>query len=148
MKLRSLSLGFVLLLMVGCTGGHSDSTQAPVPPPAQSSAQPSTKTQATVNQVKVTGVVKMHYSNDDPALVLNYETDIPIDDMDSLRKEVDTIWETFRKDVEKAQLKCGAIRATHYEGNGFLRQGKGYGFVFRKGDDGNWRLLDDNKGKK
>jgi hypothetical protein len=87
----------------------------------------------------------MNFKNGDSALVLNYETDIPIENKGALRREVETIWETFRKDVEQAQVKSGVIRATHYEGNGFLRQGKGYGFVFTKGDDGKWRLDDDNK---
>ena len=90
----------------------------------------------------------MNFTNGDSALVLNYETDIPIEDKASLRKEVDTIWETFRKDAEKSQLKSAVIRATHYEGSGFLRRGKGYGFLFTKGDDGKWRLRDDSKAKK
>jgi hypothetical protein len=29
-----------------------------------------------------------------------------------------------------------------------VRNGKGYGFVYVKGDDGNWHLLDDEKEKK
>jgi hypothetical protein len=105
-------------------------------------------TPSSAKQFRVTGVGQMNFSNGESALVLNYETDIPIKDKDSLRKEVDTIWETFRKDVEKAQLKSGVIRATHYESTGFLRQGKGFGFVFHKGDDGKWRLLDDGQEKK
>ena len=80
--------------------------------------------------------------------MLEYETDIPIEDKESLRKEVDEIWEKFQNDVEKAHLKSGVIRASHYEGTGFLRTGKGYGFVFKKGDDGKWQLLDDKKGEK
>ena len=150
MKIRGISFGFVLVLMLGCTATHSDSERTHASPPAQSAAQPSTKTPSPspAKPLRITGIGKVNFSKDDPALVLNYETDISIDDMESLRKEVDTIWETFRKDVEKAQLKCGVIRATHYESSGFLRQGKGYGFVFKQGDDGKWRLLDDNKEKK
>jgi hypothetical protein len=120
--------------MLGCSDDHSDSAQAPISPPAK--------------QYRVTGIEKMNFPNGDSALVLNYETDIPIENKDSLRKEVEAIWETFRNDVEKAQLKSGVIRATHYESNSWLRRGKGYGFVFNKDDHGNWRLLDDNKEKK
>jgi hypothetical protein len=136
--------------MVGCTGGHSDGVQSPASPPSQSSARPSTEIPppSPAKQFRIAGIGKMNFSKGDPALVLNYETDISIDDKDSLRKEVDKIWETFRKGVEKAQLKVGVIRATRYENTGFLRQGKGFGFVFTKGDDGKWRLLDDNNEKK
>src|SRR5437773_3798846 len=39
---------------------------------------------------------KMDFPNGDSALVMEYETGIPIDNMMALRKEVDWIWETFR----------------------------------------------------
>ena len=88
---------------------------------------------------------KVHFRDGSAALVLNYETDVPIDDMKSLRKEVDTIWRDFQKDVENAGLTCGVIRATHYEGTGIVRRGRGYGFVFTRGADGEWRPDDDSK---
>jgi hypothetical protein len=99
-------------------------------------------------QIKVNSVGKMTFPNGDSALVMNYETEIPIEDKDSLRKEVDEIWSVFQKDVEKAEVKAGVIRATHYEGSGLVRNGKGYGFVYVKGDDGKWHLLGDEKEKK
>ena len=68
-----------------------------------------------------------------------------IDDKVALRKEVDEIWSVFQKDVENANLKAGIIRATHVEGSGFVKSGKGYGFVFVKRDDGKWHCLDDDK---
>src|SRR5215471_12963081 len=96
-------------------------------------------------EIKVTGVGKMDFPNSDPALVMNYLTDISIDDKEALRKEVDEIWSVFQKDVENAKLKAGVIRATHVEGSGFVKSGQGYGFVFVKRDDGQWRCLDDDK---
>ena len=99
-------------------------------------------------EIKVTGVVKMDFPNSDPALVMNYLTDISIDDKTALRKEVDEIWDVFQKDVENAHLKGGVIRATHVEGTGFVKSGKGYGFVFVKRDDGKWHCLDDDKKEK
>ena len=98
-------------------------------------------------EIKVTGVGKMDFRNSDPALVMNYLTDISIDDKAALRKEVE-IWDVFQKDVENAHLKAGVIRATHVEGSGFVKSGKGYGFVFVKRDDGNWHCLDDDKKEK
>ena len=96
-------------------------------------------------EIKITGMQKMDFPNSDPALVMNYLTDISIDDKVALRKEVDEIWSVFQKDVENAKLKAGVIRATHVEGSGFVKSGQGYGFVFVKRDDGNWHCLDDDK---
>ena len=96
-------------------------------------------------EIKVTGVGKMDFPNSDSALVMNYLTDISIDNKEALRKEVDEIWSVFQKDVENARLKAGVIRATHVEGSGFVKSGKGYGFVFVKQDDGKWHCLDDDK---
>jgi hypothetical protein len=89
----------------------------------------------------------MSFPNGDSALVMNYETEIPIEDMEALRKEVDEIWSVFQKDVEKAEVKAGAIRATHYERSGLVRNGKGYGFVYVKGDDGEWHFLKEKEKK-
>ena len=96
-------------------------------------------------EIKITAVGKMDFPNSDPALVMNYLTDISIDDKVALRKEVDEIWSVFQKDVENAKLTAGVIRATHVEGSGFVKSGKGYGFVFVKRDDGKWHCLDDDK---
>jgi hypothetical protein len=96
-------------------------------------------------EIKITGMAKMDFPNSDPALVLNYLTDISIDDKVALRKEVDEVWSVFQKDVENAKLKAGVIRATHVEGTGPVKSGQGYGFVFVKRDDGKWHCLDDDK---
>lgn len=84
----------------------------------------------------------MNFQNGETALVMNYETDISIENLEELKKEVREIWETFRYDVEREKNTFGIIRASHFEGSGFYREGKGYGFVFKKGEDGNWQLMD------
>lgn len=38
-------------------------------------------------EIKILNIGKMHFTNDIPALVLRYQTDIIITDTDSLRKE-------------------------------------------------------------
>jgi len=96
-------------------------------------------------EIKVTGGGRMDFPNSDPALVMDYLTDISIDDKDALRQEVNEIWDVFRKDVENAKLKAGVIRATYVAGNGLVKSGKSYGFVFVKRDDGKWHCLDDDK---
>ena len=96
-------------------------------------------------EIKVTAGGKMDFANSGSALVMNYLTDISIDDKVALRQEVDEIWSVFQHDVENANLKSGVIRATHIEGGGFIKNGKGYGFVFVKRDDGKWHCLDDDR---
>ena len=95
-------------------------------------------------EIKITSIVKMDFPNSGPALVLNYITDVPIDDMTALLKEVDEVWSVFQVDVERENLKAAAIRATHMEGS-FIKTGKGYGFVFVKREDGLWHRLEDKK---
>ena len=129
MRLRIGTVVIVILILSGCG----------VKPNSQLYKLPSGK------QVKITGMNKMDFPNSGSALVLNYQTDIPIDDMVALRKEIDEIWVVFQKDVEAANLKGGVIRATHVEGSGFVKSGKGYGFVFVKRDDGNWHCTEDEK---
>jgi len=89
---------------------------------------------------------EMDFPNGDSALVMEYQTSIPIVNMAALRKEVDWIWDALRMDVENAKLKTGVIRAVHPDGGGGLvSQSKGYGFVFTKRDDGKWHCLQDEK---
>ena len=94
-------------------------------------------------EIRITGMVKMDFPNSAPALVLNYLTDIPIDDRVRLRQEIDEVWSVFRVDVEKAKLNAGVIRVTHMEGSGLVKSGKGYGYVFVKRDDG-WHCTEDD----
>ena len=121
-------------LLIGCS-------ERPLPT-ASPTAAPAHVSEGQT-QVRVTGIQKMNFPNGDSALVLNYETDIPISDKEPLRKEVDAIWRDFQKEVEKAGVNTGVIRATHKETSGFISKSKGYGFLFTKDDAGNWRLTDD-----
>ncbi len=130
MRLRLAAI-LAIITVIGCNGKSGQNSNLVKLPSGK--------------QIKVTGVGKMDFPNSGSALVMNYQTDIPIEDKTALRKEVDEIWAMFQKDVESAQLKAGVIRATHVEGTGFVKTGKGYGFVFSKQDDGKWHCSDDEK---
>jgi hypothetical protein len=131
MRNRLVGLTILLSLAIGCAGRNVQNSQAYKLPSGK--------------EIRVNSISKMSFPKGGPALVMNYETDIPIENKEALRKEVNEIWSVFQKDVEKAQVEGAAIRATHYEGSGLVRQGKGYGFVYTKGPDGQWRLLEDDK---
>jgi hypothetical protein len=96
-------------------------------------------------QIRILSVIPAHFPQGPPTLIMNCETDIPIEEMAALRKEVDEIWEIFRTDVESAHMTMAAIRMTHNEGTGWITTGKGYGFVYEKRADGKWHCLDDDK---
>lgn len=55
-------------------------------------------------KVKVIAVGQINFSNDRPALMLKYQTDLKISDAAELRKEVEEIWGMFKADVERAKL--------------------------------------------
>lgn len=95
-------------------------------------------------EVRITSVLRMNFPQAGDALVLHYETDIPIEDKVALRKEVDDVWEYLKDDVERENLKAGIIRATKVEGL-FFKSGKGHGFVFVKQGDGTWQCTEDAK---
>jgi len=98
-----------------------------------------------LNFISPTSIRKMDFPNSDSALVMEYQTDIPIDKVEALRSEVNWIWEAFAVDVENAGLKSGVIRAVHPNGTGLVSTSQGYGFVFVKRDDGKWHCLQDEK---
>ena len=126
MRSKIIASFLLLLFAVSCGGGDARNSRTLKLPSGK--------------QVKVTGVGPMSFQQGGSALVMNYETEIPIENMEALRGEVNEIWGVFQADVEKAGANAGVIRATHYEGGGIVRNGKGYGFVYAKGDDGKWRL--------
>ena len=96
-------------------------------------------------QIKVNYVQKMYFNSGGNALLMHYETEIPIENEDALKKEIDEIWSVFQADVEKSGEKNGIIQAVHYERSGIVRRGKGHGYVFNKSDDGKWRLVEDKE---
>ena len=130
-KYKLLGLAILLSLTIGCRDNKAQNYRAYKLPSGK--------------EIKVTSIGKLTVGNGDTGLVMNYLTDIPIENMKELRKEVDEIWEVFQKDVEKAQVKFGVIRATHITGGTIVKEGKGYGFVFEKRDDGKWHSLEDDK---
>jgi hypothetical protein len=113
----------------------------PRAPPGQPYTLPSGK------QIRITAVGPMYFSKDQPALMMQCDTETSIGNMPELRKEVDEIWEIFRHDVEAAHMKSAVIRMNHNVGTGLITRGEGYGFVYKQADDGRWHALEDEKKK-
>ena len=98
-------------------------------------------------QIRITAVGPMYFAKDQPALVMQCDTETSTGNMPELRKEVDEIWEVFRRDVEAAHMKSAVIRMNHNVGTGIITRGEGYGFVFKQGNDGRWHAIEDEKKK-
>jgi len=76
---------------------------------------------------------------------MSCETDTPLTDKTTLRKEVDEVWTTvFRDELERANVTHGIIRMSHREGL-LIKHEEDYSFAFEKRPDGQWRCLEDDK---
>jgi hypothetical protein len=88
--------------------------------------------------IRVLSVGQMHFSQSEPALVLSYQTDLKIDQAESLRSEVIEIWKDFRKDVDGANLASAIIMANEVPKGRIIQQGRSFNFLFEKRADGTW----------
>jgi hypothetical protein len=146
--MKIILLTILLVLTFGCDNGNAQKSNDNTQTAENTTRYPQIYKLPSGTEIKVNNVIKMDFPNSDSALVMNYETKIPIEDMENLRKEVDEIWSIFQKDVETAELKAGVIRASHFENEGMIRDGKVYGFVFIKNDKGRWQLKESSKNNK
>ena len=94
-----------------------------------------------VYPVKVNGIFRVTFPNGSTALVMNYETNIPIEKMQALEVEVAGVWQIFQNQAEEAGISSAVIRAAHYEGTGAVREGNGYGFLFERDSAGQWQRM-------
>ncbi len=121
--MRKILMIPALTLLVACGNGQS---------PVKIINLPSGK------PVKVLSVGKIAFSNDVPALILSYQTDLNATDLPAMEKEIDEIWNTFRVDVERAKLTSAIIRANNMQKGFIISTGESHAVVYRKGQDGKW----------
>ena len=100
-------------------------TEAPNPSPSE-------------KKIKILGMGPMLFKSGERALMLKYQTDINLDDTVALRKEADSIWQSFRNDVEKADMKIGIIKACEVPKGTLIKANRSYNFVFKKDESGIW----------
>ena len=92
-------------------------------------------------QVSVLSVGKMYFGKGEPALMLKYQTDLPLADVSALETEADDIWLSFKEDVERDHLSNAIISATNRSTRGFISQSRSYNFVYQRSADGTWHRL-------
>ena len=91
--------------------------------------------------IKVLGTGTLYFSQDEPALMLKYQTDYNLEDKASLQKEIEEIWATFRADAERANVKNAVIAANEAPQGRFITTNRNFNFVFKKSADGIWKQL-------
>ena len=74
--------------------------------------------------------------------MLQYQTDLQVSDKEALRTEVDEIWPVLRVDAERGNYKSAIVSAREVPQGVFIKNAKGFNFVYEKGSDGDWRRLD------
>lgn len=153
MKIKVIIISILLFLSVGCNVSVSQNIGNNSKQEFKKLSEVKTLTNgfyktSSDRQIRITNISNFNFPESGPALVMYYKTEIPVENKKELRKEVDEIWEVFRKDTEKAKVKSAAIRAVHdEETNGIITNGKGYGFVFIQKDDDSWFCVDDEEKK-
>ena len=98
--------------------------------------------------IKVQRIWQLYAYHEDPALMLDYETNVPLTDQVRLRTEVDEIWPVFKTTVEAGQFKSASITAYQAgPGRSWWRlKPLGYAFRYKKQPDGSWLCSDRQKG--
>jgi len=91
--------------------------------------------------LKVISVTKVQFAKGGPALMLKYQTDVPITDVPALEREAREIWPNFMIDVERAKLNNAILSATSLPTGTFAARSAGYNFVLQKGANGLWQRL-------
>jgi hypothetical protein len=91
-------------------------------------------------EIKVIGFTRMHSTNGvNKWLILDYQTDLEISDVEGLKKEADQIWPYFKNQVEQAGMDEALIRANSPPTGMIVKETKSYGIPYKKAPDGTWK---------
>jgi hypothetical protein len=123
--MKKISAFLLIALLTACGGGPRYTVQ----------------TLPSGRQVKIMAIGQIFFSNDSPALMLKYETDLDLNDKSKLQKEITEIWEMFKFNVEKTNLKNAIISANEKPKGFIITTNKSTNYVFQKGSDGQWKSV-------
>ena len=83
-----------------------------------------------------TGPIKLR--SGEPAIIVSYETDVPLDDRERLRAEAQRIWEHFAPSAEERGARAGVISVFTPERPGWERGRDNLQILVRRDDSGDW----------
>ncbi|MBJ7575450.1 hypothetical protein [Luteimonas sp. MC1828] len=121
--MRQITLALSLALLSACTSA----------PQYQVTTLPNGK------ELKVIAITRMHSTNGiNKWLILNYQTDLPIADVEALGREADEIWPYFRNGVEQAGMSVALIKASSKPIGRIIKESRAHSFAYKKAPDGIW----------
>lgn len=92
-------------------------------------------------QIIIDAVGKIYYRKSEPGIMLQYSTNLDLENIELLQKEVDEIWSLFRKEADESGLNSVVISANSLQTKKlFISNRKTRNFVFIKEDEV-WRSL-------
>jgi hypothetical protein len=125
-----LALVSALVALSGCSGSNLQGRPYALP---------------SGRAIRVLGVTTLHFAGGaPPALLFQYQTDLKISDMNSLRKEAEEIWTILRVDADKRNFDSAIISANEVPSGLVFKSSKGFRFIYEK-RAGIWHSLDAEK---
>jgi len=94
------------------------------------------------HEVRLIGMGPIRFGDGTTGLMLNYQTDLDLSNKPALKAEVEDVWSEFRYDVERGNYSSGIISAHGPTKGFFIKTGQSYNFVYSKGADGQWHMLE------
>lgn len=111
----------------------------------QDSVNLSVYTLKSGDKIELISIQTQAFEEGPAALVMQYETEIKIDEIERLRKQADEVWSVFVEDVEAEGLSAAALRPTNSSGKvNDQIQRDSFGFVYIRQADGSWRSTSDD----
>jgi len=129
MKLKMMRGLLAALAIVGCTVCGGPGYQV--------------RTLSSGKALRVLGVARMNLPDGGPTLVLQYQTDIKMDDQAALKKEAREIWADFKADVESANLASAILSANFAPQQASGQMDQIYNFAYVKDSSGAWKCSND-----
>ena len=93
-------------------------------------------------EITIQAIGKIYYRASEPGIMLQYFTNLDIENIDLLRSEVNEIWSMFRKQADESGLDSVVISANSLLSKKFfVSESKTRNFAFIKNENGSWRSV-------
>jgi hypothetical protein len=127
----------LVMILLGCLVRMAHTGGEPV------KDAPSVLKLASGKEVKVLSITRTTlHGSDEPALSLQYVTEISLSHSDDLWREIEEVWTAFRPLVEREKVRAAVVVANE-PASGLLSMSHGAGYAFKQRADGSWGAPDE-----
>lgn len=136
-----------IVIECGCAKHSAEPLHAGPPQTTQSSQVRQVVTLPSGYQLKLIQVGPMYSTtaHRNIAVMLAYETNIPLNDRASLAHEADGIFKYFRVNAERLGYSSAILSATEPAQGTIISHSDGFRFVYERSRSGTWRRTDADK---